>query len=123
MNHFIHSAYELGRTAESLSAHYLQACDYRILATRFRIQKGEVDLVAQQKSCLVFVEVKARASPLCGSGMEAIDSFKVLKLSRVAEAYVQQFSWNGDVRIDAIELEFSGQHDLIHFRHLIDVTF
>ena len=51
-----------GRKAEDQAAALLERHGYRILARRFRVRGGEVDLIAQDPSgVLAFVEVKARA--------------------------------------------------------------
>lgn len=50
----------LGRGAEDVVAEYLQAQGCVILARRLRTKAGEIDLVAADADCLIFVEVKAR---------------------------------------------------------------
>ena len=49
-----------GALAESLCCWFLRLKGYRILARNFRSRGGEIDIVARDKKCLVFVEVKAR---------------------------------------------------------------
>ncbi|MCB9959170.1 MAG: YraN family protein [Rhodospirillaceae bacterium] len=51
-----------GRTAEERAAALLEAQGYTILARRYRVRGGEVDLIAADPDGVVaFVEVKARA--------------------------------------------------------------
>lgn len=50
----------LGRDAEDVVAEYFQAQGCIILARRLRTKAGEIDLVAANAGCLIFVEVKAR---------------------------------------------------------------
>ncbi len=53
-------AFRLGISAESRAAALLIAKGFRILARRYRSPVGEIDIVAQRRHLLVFVEVKAR---------------------------------------------------------------
>lgn len=56
------AAFHAGLSAESRAAAWLIAKGYRILARRFRTPHGEIDIVAQRRQLLAFVEVKARRS-------------------------------------------------------------
>ena len=51
-----------GTLAEESVARLLEHRGMTILARRWRGQAGEIDLVARQGSCLVFVEVKQSAT-------------------------------------------------------------
>lgn len=55
-------AEQLGRQAEQEVARLFQRRGFAILAVRLKTRGGEIDLVAATADCLVFVEVKARAS-------------------------------------------------------------
>nr|WP_244670550.1 YraN family protein [Rhodoplanes elegans] len=56
------AAQKLGLSAESKAAAFLWAKGYRIVDRRYKTPVGEIDIVAQRKGTIVFVEVKARAS-------------------------------------------------------------
>jgi len=51
-----------GRQAEDEVASLLRGRGFEILALRLKTSAGEIDIVAADARCLVFVEVKARAS-------------------------------------------------------------
>ncbi len=53
-------AHRLGLKAEKIAAWYLRLKGYRILAERYRIRQGEIDILAKKGRALVAVEVKAR---------------------------------------------------------------
>jgi putative endonuclease len=55
-------AHGFGLKAESLCALGLRLRGYRVLARRFKVPVGEVDIVARRGRTLVFLEVKARAN-------------------------------------------------------------
>lgn len=78
---------EIGACYEAKTAEYLKGLGYRILAMNYRCKIGEIDIVAQDKSYLVFVEVKYRIGNRYGSPLEAVDRKKQKIISRVAQYY------------------------------------
>ena len=46
---------ELGDIGEKLAKNFLKKKGYRIRETNFRCREGQIDIVAERKSCLVFV--------------------------------------------------------------------
>lgn len=77
----------LGRLAEGLSAAWLAAQGWRLVARNARLAGVEVDLVAWAGPCLVLVEVKARRSVQAGGPEEAVDRRKLRRLRRAALAW------------------------------------
>lgn len=55
-------AHNKGRQSEKLAAIWLRLKGYRIHELRAKTPLGEVDLIAEKKGVLCFIEVKARAS-------------------------------------------------------------
>ena len=51
---------KIGTEYESRAAEWLEDIGYEILSRNFRSSYGEIDLIARQGACLVFVEVKYR---------------------------------------------------------------
>jgi putative endonuclease len=54
------AAHRRGRHAETLCLWCLRLKGYRILARRYRVAAGEIDLIARRGGVLAAVEVKAR---------------------------------------------------------------
>ncbi len=77
-----------GETAESLASRYLQNKGYRILARNVLLPGGELDLVAQYKQTIIFVEVKARRSESHGGTAYAITTSKKQRIIRLAAMYL-----------------------------------
>ncbi len=77
-----------GRWAEALAAWRLRLSGYRILARRFRVTQGEVDLVARRGRVLAMVEVKARADT--SSAADALQSRQRRRIERAALAFLQR---------------------------------
>ena len=55
------AARAFGLRAETLATFWLRAQLFTILDRNYRVQGGEIDIVAQRGHLIVFVEVKARA--------------------------------------------------------------
>ena len=60
----------LGDFGERVAAAHLEAKGYRILATKFRMREGEVDVIAERGGVVAFVEVKTRRGDAMGSAVE-----------------------------------------------------
>ncbi len=87
---------------EDLAARHLQQQGYAIQARNYRYKRAEVDIIAQKGSLLVFVEVKTRATDTFGYPEEAVNARKEALLLTAASAYIEQQSWQFDVRFDVI---------------------
>ncbi len=103
---------ETGILGEKLAADFLKKRGYRILETNYRRPEGEIDIVARQKDCLVFVEVRTKGSRQFGTPEESITPAKKEKLRMVAYGYRQTHeklpeAWRIDVV--AVELDWSGK--------------
>ena len=61
MNEAKRAARAFGLRAETLAALMLRGHFFRILDRNYRVQGGEIDIVAQRGRLIVFVEVKARS--------------------------------------------------------------
>ena len=77
-----------GRWAEALAAWRLRLKGYRIVARRFRVAQGELDLVARRGRVLAMVEVKARADQ--DSAAEALQARQRHRIERAALAFLQR---------------------------------
>ncbi len=51
-----------GRLAEVVALWYLRCKGYRLLARRFKVAQGEIDLIMRRGETTAFIEVKARRS-------------------------------------------------------------
>jgi putative endonuclease len=78
----------LGKRGEDLACRELERRGYAIVARRFRVRSGELDIVARDGATLVFVEVKARAGRRFGDAAEAVTPLKQLRLARLAGEYL-----------------------------------
>jgi putative endonuclease len=62
----------------------------KILERNFRTPVGEIDIIAQKRAWLVFVEVKTRRGAAFGLPQEAVNLRKQRQIIRTAQWYLQQ---------------------------------
>ncbi len=79
---------ELGRISEDHAARFLTSKGYRIKERNYRTPRGEIDIIAEQRDILVFIEVKARSSDEHGRPLESVTSHKARTIASVAGTYL-----------------------------------
>lgn len=102
----------IGRQGEETAAQYLKKNGYKILCKNYICPLGELDLIAQDKGFLVFVEVRTRSGDLFGLGQESITVHKQHKLRQLAWYYLKASGQTGAAcRFDvvAVLLDKTGQ--------------
>ena len=107
----------LGRHGERLAGDHLAAKGYRLVARNWRIQTGELDLVAEDGETLVVVEVRTRRGRSMGSPEESITAAKQARLVDLSEAYVQEVQWPGPWRIDVVAVEMDQRGRVLRLEH------
>lgn len=81
---------ERGIEGEKHAARALKKKRYKIIDRNFRTPAGEIDIVARDGKCLVFVEVRTRASVDFGLPQETVVASKRKKLCNAARWYLQK---------------------------------
>lgn len=117
---------EKGRLGEEAAVAYLKKKRYKILDINFRCKIGEIDIVARDKSTIVFVEVKSRQSRQYGYPSQAVNYYKQRKVSKVALYYLQNkklFNYDYNVRFDVVEiLEYLQDMKVNHIVNAFELT-
>ena len=94
----------LGPWGESLAAEYLRKKHYELVGVNYRCRFGEIDIIAENKKYLVFVEVKLRKSAKYAEAMEFVDRRKQERLRQTAAMYLAQHETEKQPRFDVIEV-------------------
>jgi len=89
-----------GQAGEEAAARFLVNQGYAILARNCRLSSGELDIIAQDGSCLVVIEVKTRRSSQFGSPFEAVDLRKQRRLAAAALEYMTAQGLDMPLRFD-----------------------
>lgn len=93
-----------GPWGEALAAEYLRKKRYIVVASGYRSRFGEIDLVVQNRTYLVFVEVKLRKNADFAQAREFVDSRKQERLKTTAEIFLSQYPTKLQPRFDVIEI-------------------
>lgn len=82
---------EIGRIGEELACQILWHCGFRILERNFNGYRGEIDIIAEKKQCIHFIEVKTRTSHSLAPPQEGVDANKRKLLRMTAREYLERF--------------------------------
>jgi len=96
----------IGTKGEELAAQILVSEGYLILGRNFRTAYGEIDIIAQKDTQIVFVEVKTRTNRNYGYPEDSITQSKRSHMLSSADAYIQEQDGGiTDWRIDVIAID------------------
>ena len=84
-------ANRLGHRAEWLACAILMLRGYRILARRYKVAGGEIDIIARRGATVAFVEVKIRTS--LEEALLAVTATKRRRIERAASVWLTRNSW------------------------------
>lgn len=117
----------IGKLGEDIAIKYLEKHGYHILERNYRKPWGEIDIIAQQKDELVFVEVKAQNQEFEWRPEENITQHKKRQLSRIVATYLkankipEDQNWRVDVL--AITLDFKTQNASVEHVQNINLNY
>ena len=78
----------VGKLGEDLGCQYLKDNGFKIIEVNFYSHWGELDIVAEKKGVIHFVEVKTRRSKKYGMPSEAVTYGKLKRLKRTIDYYI-----------------------------------
>lgn len=94
-----------GKIGEDIVTKYLEDKGYKIIDRNFNSWWGEIDIIAQEKNELVFIEVKTRHNKKYGQASEAVNKTKKAHLKKTIEYYLYKKELkNVYIRIDVVEV-------------------
>jgi len=80
---------ELGKRGEDLALKKIKRLGYKFITRNYRCPLGEIDIIARDGDCLVFLEIKTRKGRSTGYAKEAVDKRKRRQISKVALTYMK----------------------------------
>lgn len=96
----------LGQEAEERALDFLRQEGLILITRNWRCRSGEIDLIMQDKSAFVFVEVRQRLHQHFGGALASITTAKCRKLQKTAQIYLHTArKSNVYCRFDAILIE------------------
>jgi putative endonuclease len=105
-----HERQRFGADGERAAERLLRARGYTIIERNFRCARGEIDLIALHRRCVVFVEVKTRRGGDARAPFDAVDARKQRQIVRAAEFYLAARRLiDRDVRFDVVSVWHDGE--------------
>ncbi len=100
-----------GHAAESIALQYLQQQGLALITRNYRCRRGEIDLIMQHHSSIVFVEVRYRRNRHFGGAGASVDRRKQDKLIVSALHYLQKnrLAAKQPARFDVIAIHAQSQ--------------
>ncbi len=112
-----------GAAAEDSAVRFLERAGLRTIDRNVRCRFGEIDIVAREDDCLVFVEVRLRASQKFGGAVGSVDARKQQRLVGAARWFLgsnPRFA-NEPCRFDVIAVsEIDGAVDWLRDAFRVD---
>jgi putative endonuclease len=111
-------SYNLGLKGEDLAAEHLKKSGYRILDRNWRTGKLEVDIIADNKEFIVFVEVKTRTEDFLVDPKTAVNKEKQRSMIYAADTYLKRNNIDKECRFDVITVIKKGDtHRIDHIEN------
>lgn len=114
----------IGRHGESAAADYLKKKKYKIIGMNYASRFGEIDLIAENREFIVFVEVKSRKNAAFAEAKEFVTAAKQRRLSATAELWLAQNPTEKQPRFDVIEVYGTDGaiHSIDHIENAFEVA-
>lgn len=108
----------LGNNGEDIACSYLTKNGYKILERNKHISnRCEIDIIAQYKNKVIFVEVKTRKSNAFGTPFEAItkQKYENMKLGAISYSIENKIK---DFRIDVVGITLKPEIKIEHLKNI-----
>ena len=109
-----HKNKEIGNKGEKLASYYLMGNGYKILESNYRYKRAEIDLIGLKDSTIVFFEVKVRSNNAFGYPEQAVSEAKAKRIIMAAEHFMENRSWDKNIRFDIIAITLNPELELVH---------
>ena len=99
-------SHTIGKRAENMALSYLEKHGLTMVASNYRSRRGEIDLIMEDDTLLVFVEIRYRQSAKYGSALESVNAQKQSHIIYTAQSYIQKNpSHHSSYRFDVVAIE------------------
>ena len=106
------TAFHNGMAAEDIAARHYEAKGGNVLARRWKVREGEIDLIVLLEGVIVFVEVKARKT--LETALHALQPAQQVRLLACAEQYLaKNASLDSDCRFDLVAVDRNGAMEIL----------
>jgi putative endonuclease len=106
---------KLGKQGEELAEKYLASKGCQILERNWRFSRYELDIIAESRNFIIFVEVKTRASENWGNPEDAVSERKMKRMVEAADFYLKNFDIDKPARFDIAAIVMNGHSTSLHY--------
>ena len=106
------SSYAIGRAGEELACDFLKEQGFFIAARNYRSEQGEIDIIAEDREFVLFVEVKLRRADAGYLPREAVTANKKNRIMHAAKNFIYRSRNSLKPRFDIIEITMNERQDL-----------
>lgn len=93
-----------GVWGEIYAVRYLRDNKYKIITVNYSNRFGEIDIIAEKKNVVCFVEVKTRGENPLFSPADAVDEGKQERCRAAAKQFLSMMRWENPARFDVCEV-------------------
>jgi putative endonuclease len=115
-----------GTRSERAAARFLRRQGFRILARNYTCPHGELDLIALEGCCIVFVEVRSTGGGDANRPAASVDDAKQRRLTRLALHYLQEHQLlDAAARFDVLALSWPPglrEPHIVHHRQAFEAA-
>ncbi|WP_246070112.1 YraN family protein [Mangrovivirga cuniculi] len=109
---------QIGNKGEEKASLFLISLGYDILETNYRYRRSEIDIIAIKEKTIHFIEVKTRSDDRFGNPEEAVNNKKIESIMTVADHYVHENNWEGNIQFDVISILIGKELRIDHFEDI-----
>lgn len=95
---------ELGKRGEEIVCEYIRRKGMAVFRTNYRTRFGEIDVIAESETHIIFIEVKTREEGALVSGADAVDIAKRRRIMLCAESFINALPVKLSPRFDVAEV-------------------
>lgn len=117
------STQNIGDIGEEYAVKFLIKKKYNILERNYRKRYGEIDIIAENKNYIVFVEVKTRHTASMTSAADAVNRQKQLKIIKTASLYLAENETEKFCRFDVCEVYVNADNLKLENINYIEAAF
>lgn len=117
----------IGKIGEDIACAYLKQNGYKIIQRNHRQPWGELDIICQKNSLMVFVEVKTTTACQFENKFEIkpedqMTSSKIKILNKTILSYLNFEKIDLDWQMDLIAIELNEKGELLKLRHIEQIS-
>jgi putative endonuclease len=114
-------SHNLGQKGEDLATDHLKKAGFKILFRNWKWGKHEIDIIAENKNFVIFVEVKTRTDDFQMHPVTAVTTEKQKSIIFAADGYLKKFNVDKESRFDIITIIKTG--DSFQIDHIEDAFY